>query len=101
MESKSGFEATDRGFTKRQSSRLILDVPQELFRSDPDIPADLSQEKGRDVATSMERNRSAPAVRVAILFMRASLPNLHEAHRLQRTRDFSRAQPGSRAIVKR
>lgn len=70
---------------------------QELFNAQANIGRDLSEERWRNVATAMERNRGGSPIEVPELLVRAALPNLEEPERLEEGNNLSRLQNRERA----
>jgi len=61
---------------------------QELLDRETDVSRDLPKKRGRNIATRVKRDRRTTAIWMAILPVRASLPDLHKAQALQQGRDF-------------
>ena len=57
---------------------------EELLHRHADISGDLAKQCRGDVTTRMKRDRRDPAIRVAELLVRAALPHLREAVRLEK-----------------
>jgi hypothetical protein len=65
-------------------------MTQELFDVEPNIGRDLAQQRRRDVATGVERNRRASPVWVAELLMRTTLPYFREPVLLKKLYNLAR-----------
>jgi hypothetical protein len=69
-------------------------VLEQLVDREPDISCNLPEQERRDVASRMEGNRSAPAVRVAKLFVRTPLSNFNKAEIMEDCDDLARLENG-------
>ena len=49
---------------------------EEFFYGEADVPGDLAEQRGRDVAARVERDSCASSVGVSVLPMRSSLADL-------------------------
>lgn len=67
---------------------------QKLFQRNADVLDDLAQEQGRNIPAGMVRNGRATPVRMAILHLRATLPDQSKTHRLQDAADLARLEDG-------
>ncbi len=56
---------------------------EQFLDRQPDVPRDLTQQSGRNVAADMEGDSGHATIRVAELFVRTALPNLGEAKSLE------------------
>jgi hypothetical protein len=56
-----------------------LSASQEFFDCEADVPSDFSQQGGRNVPRSVERNRRTSAVSMPELLVGSTLANLGEA----------------------
>ena len=108
---KAELRLTFRGVAEARDRRTGSRVPcttfsftlvafEELFGRYPDVLRNLPQQRGRDVASAVERNGRASTIRVAELFVRAFLPNLDEAQTLEKGDDLTRFQRGQRAHLR-
>ena len=59
-----------RFFHKRGYESTVL---QQILHRQPDVFGDLAHQDGRNIASRVERNGSAPAISVPQLFVRAAL----------------------------
>lgn len=75
------------------SPRRLLSF-QQLGRSETDVPRNLSEQRRGDVPSSMEWNRRASAIGMAVLPVRATLTNLREAEAFEQSGDFTGLQDG-------
>ena len=71
------------------SSTAHLSNRQQLIDSEANVPRDLAEKRGRNVARAVERHRRAAAIRVTELLVRTPLPDLGEPMRLQQRHDFA------------
>lgn len=72
----------------------VLTVSQQLLHGDADIPGNLAQQDGREVACGMEWYGRTPAVRMPKLLVRTALTNLLESKPLQNRNDLARLENG-------
>lgn len=80
-----------------RSVRRLPSCFEEFVYRQPDVPGDLPQQRGRDIAASMEGNRGPPAVGGPILTMRAALSYQLEPELPQQLLDFLGLQDGDGA----
>ena len=66
----------------------------ELGNGQPDVPADLAEQRGRDIATRVHRHRGNPAVGVPELLVRPALADLDEPEALEAGDNLSRFENG-------
>lgn len=69
-----------------------LSDSQQLVDGEANVSCDLAQQCRRDIASGVKRNRGAPSVGMAKLFVRATLPHLGETVSLQKADDLARLQ---------
>ena len=70
---------------------------EQFLDRQPDVPRDLTQQSGRNVAADMEGDSGHATIRVAELFVRTALPNLGEAKSLEEARDHLPGASGQAA----
>jgi hypothetical protein len=58
----------------------------------PDVPRDLAQEAGRDIASRVERDGRRATVWVPVLLVRAALAHFHEADPFEQSDDLARSE---------
>jgi len=74
-------------------------MAEQLFRCETDVPGDLPEQDGREVAALVERNGGRPAVGVPELLVRAALSGLLEPESAKDGHDLARLEdrkPGHR-----
>ena len=71
-----------------------LFVFQKFVNGQANVFGNLSEQNRRDVCAGMKWHSGASSIRMAILFVRASLPNFFEAHRFKNGRHFARFSDG-------
>ncbi len=66
----------------------------ELLDTHADVPRDLPEQRGRDVASCVERHRRDPTVFVPELLVRSTLANFDEAEALEYGHDLAWTENG-------
>ena len=67
-------------------------MPQEVLCRCRDVSDDLPEEKWRNIAAAVHRNRSSASVGMPELFVRIALTNLYKTHLLQYADHLARLQ---------
>lgn len=88
-----------KGGTEGTAPRSI--TLQQLVDREVNVPRDLPEQRRRDVAAGMERDRCPSAVRMSELPVGATLPRFSEAQTYQKSSDLTRLQNWYRAHLLR